>query len=124
MACGIAMLVESIIWQYKDSILTADLGDISNTLSTFRTASFAILLAFSCTAFLVGLSGAFCLCKPCHKDGKGGCCWPIFFGSTLFIVWVIWILIGAFVTGVSFAGPNQIQQFCDGTAADPRMNRT
>ena len=66
MACGIAMLVESIIWQYKESILTADLGDISANLNRFKTASFAILIAFSCTAILVGLSGTFCLCKPCH----------------------------------------------------------
>lgn len=110
--CGIAMIIETIIFVLSSNIFDADLGTLSDAAAKFKTVSYAILLAFACLAFITGILGTTCGCKPC---AKGSICWPVWFGLSLFLVWIITLIIGAILTAISFSGVDQLQAFCSGT---------
>jgi hypothetical protein len=50
----------------------------------------------------VGFSGTLCFCKWC---AEGSICWPIIYGVTLFVAWVMFVIMGAVVTSISVTGP-------------------
>ncbi len=99
--CGITMIIETIIFAVSSNILDADLGTVTNAAAKFKTITYAILLAFACLAFVTGIFGTTCGCKPC---AKGSICWPVWFGISLFFVWIITLIVGAILTAISFSG--------------------
>lgn len=113
---GILMVIESIIYFTKGSILTTDLGTIKEKVKTFHSSTFGVLIAFSASAILTGACGASCLAKPCKENRA----YPIIYGILLFIVWVIILVIGIVVTAISFSSPTAIQSFCTGNTTNSR----
>ena len=109
--CGVVMTIESIVFATQDDALSADLGSVSQSMGDFKNASMASLLIFSLLTIVTGIAGATCGCKPC---AKGSICWPIIYGTLLLIVWLVTLIIGAIITGVSVSGPEALQTFCDG----------
>lgn len=103
--CGIIMVVESIVFATQRNVIDEDFGDVSASMSQFKSASMASLLVFSLLAIITGVSGATCGCKPC---AKGGICWPIIYGVLLLLVWSVTLIVGAIVTGVAVTGPETI----------------
>jgi hypothetical protein len=112
------MVIESAIYFTAGSILTTDLGTITEKVKTFHSSTFGVLMAFSCTAILVGAFGAGCFCKPCKEK----IALPIIYGIFLFFVWVIILVIGIVVTGISYSSPGAIQSFCNGTSGNSRLD--
>lgn len=107
---GILMVIESAIYFTAGSILTTDLGTLTDKVKSFHSSTFGVLMAFACSAILVGAFGAGCFCKPCKEK----IALPILYGIFLFFVWVIILVIGIVVTVVSFSSPEAIQSFCKG----------
>lgn len=114
---GILMVIESAIYFTHGSILTTDLGTITEKVKSFHSSTFGVLMAFSCSAILVGACGAGCFCKPC----KDKIALPIIYGIFLFFIWVIILVIGIVVTAVSYSSPDAIQSFCTGTTGNSRL---
>ena len=110
--CGFIMFICSIVFaaQQDDSI-----SNVSDAAKSFANGSFATLLIFSMWAMAVGFSGTLCFCKWC---AEGSICWPILYGVTLFVAWIIFLIMGSVVTSVSISGPEQIQAFCDGESSE------
>ena len=106
---GILMVIESAIYHTKGSILTTDLGTLTTAVKSFKNSTFGVLIAFSCSAILVGACGVGCFLKPCKEK----IALPIIYGIFLFFVWVIILVIGIVVTAISFSSPDAIQMFCD-----------
>jgi len=116
---GLVMVVESIVFASGANVLDADLGQVTEQAHKFKSLSYGSLLAFSFLAIITGIAGTTCGCKPCRG---GNICWPIMFGISLFFVWLITLIIGSIITGVSMSGPEQIQKFCD--ESQPWYNNT
>ena len=114
---GILMVIESAIYFTAGSILTTDLGTLTDKVKSFHSSTFGVLMAFACSAILVGAFGAGCFCKPCKEK----IALPILYGIFLFFVWVIILVIGIVVTAVSFSSPEAIQSFCTGDASNSRV---
>jgi VIT1/CCC1 family predicted Fe2+/Mn2+ transporter len=68
----------------------------------FKNIIFAILIAFSSLAILIGILGTLCKCNPCKKS----ICWPVWFGIMLFFVWIVTLIIGSILTAISFSSPD------------------
>jgi len=109
--CGFAMLVETVIFANQDDVLSADMGEVSDQMSQFKSLSLGSLLVFSLLAIFTGIAGSTCGCKPC---AKGNICWPIIYGILLLLVWSVTLIIGSIITAVAVTGPETIQGFCDG----------
>jgi hypothetical protein len=114
---GILMVIESAIYFTHGSIITADLGTLKEKVKTFHSSTFGVLMAFSCSAILVGACGVGCFCKPCKEK----IALPIIYGIFLFFVWVIILVIGIVVTAISFSSPEAIQSFCTGNTTNSRV---
>jgi hypothetical protein len=114
---GIIMIIESAIYYTAGSILTTDLGSITAQVKTFHTSTFAILMAFSCSALIAGILGSGCLCKPCVNN----LALPIVYGITLFLVWIVILIVGIIITAVSFTSPTELQNFCSGNTTNSRI---
>jgi hypothetical protein len=114
---GILMVIESGIYWTHGSILTADIGVLTEKVKSFHSSTFGVLIAFACSAILVGACGAGCMCKPC----KDKIALPILYGILLFFVWVIILVIGIVVTAVSFSSPEAIQSFCTGNTTNSKV---
>lgn len=99
MLCGFIMFICSIVFasQQEDSI-----SNVSEAAEKFSNGSFATLLIFSLWAMAVGFSGTLCFCKWC---AEGSICWPIIYGVTLFVAWIMFVIMGAVVTSMSVTGP-------------------
>jgi hypothetical protein len=111
--CGIVMLVNTIVFAAgtSESLMDADLGDVTETAKKFRNGSLATLLVFSIVAILTGLAGTLCLCKGPWSSGHIG--WPIGYGIVLFFVWVVTLVMGSIVLAVSTTSSNSIHEFCE-----------
>jgi len=114
--CGAIMAVQSVIYVRQDDIASAD---VSDGLEGYKNISFGFLFAFSMLAFVTGIAGTTCACKPC---AEGSICWPIMYGVPLFFVWLVTLILGGMITTVSVVGPEQIQGFCDGEAFEAGSN--
>jgi hypothetical protein len=98
--CGVIMVIECIVYQTSQSVLTADLGSLTTQIQSFKNSTFGVLIGFSATAIIVGIFGTLCHCKPCDSI-----VFPILFGITLTAIWIVFIVVGAVLTTVSVAGP-------------------
>lgn len=108
---GLIMLVESVIYETSSSVMTADFGGVSSYISIFRKGTFTTLLIGSLATILIGALGTCCNCKTCKNNS---CCWAVFYGSVLFFLWMIFLVVGSLITGLSAAGPKHIEGFCNG----------
>merc|ERR1712185_704669 len=105
------MLILSIMFTTgQDNILDADLGEMTESLDAFKNALFGVLLTFSLVAIGTGIGGAMCGCTPCRK---ASCCWAVVYAIPLGLVWIVYLVVGIVITGVSTQGIETIQKFCD-----------
>jgi hypothetical protein len=74
-------------------------------------------MAFSCSAIIVGAFGAGCLCKPCANS----IALPVIYGIFLFFIWIIILIVGLVVTGISVTSPSTLQSFCEGSGLNARL---
>lgn len=111
---GLLLLVMAIIFQSSNSVLTADMGDLTEFISRFRVGVFIVVLLFAIVALAVGGAGVCCQCKPCRKSP---CAFAACYGISIGLVWIVFIIVGSIVTGVSNVGPKQIKSICDGESA-------
>lgn len=79
--------------------LTGTPADIN--VNNFKNVSFGILLGAGLTALATGVFGFFFTC--CKKP-----CYAIIYGVFLSVTWVIIIILGAIVTGVSYGSTGQL----------------
>lgn len=108
---GIVMLILSIMFQTgTDNIMDADLGEMTSDIEQFKNAMFATLLVFSLVAIGTGIGGALCGCAPCRK---ASCCWAVVYAIPLGLTWLVYLIVGIVITGVSTQGVDTIQRFCD-----------
>ena len=114
---GVLMVVESAIFYTRDSILTATIGSLTDKLHIFRISFFGVLMAFSCSAVLIGACGICCFCKPCARSKA----LPIFYGIFLLFVWIVILVIGILISIVSFAPTQTVQSFCAGNTTNSRL---
>ncbi len=105
---SIAMIIMSCVLNASLSFLNGNNSDL-NTPNNWKTFAVVILLLFSSTALIVGISGLFCLCKPCLEH-RG---WVIPFGISIMFSWVIFSIMGFIIVALSTNGPDAIQAFCD-----------
>jgi hypothetical protein len=75
-------------------------------------------MAFSCSAIIVGAFGAGCLCKPCANS----IALPVIYGIFLFFIWIIILIVGLVVTGISVTSPSTLQSFCEGSGGNARLS--
>lgn len=83
---GVVLLIESIVFEKKGSLVTTDLGEYTPSIAFFRNATFIAILIASLVAIVLGVLGSLCLCKFCKKYS---CCLSIGYGTTLFFVWIV-----------------------------------
>lgn len=77
-----------------------------------------MLLTFSLIALFVGIAGTTCGCAPCATGNR---VYPVLFGIPLMMVWLVFLIMGSVVTGVSTTSQDTLQEFCDGDAPDSVM---
>ena len=106
---GVVLLIESIVFETKGSLMRADLGSITTSVAMFRNGTFIAMLVASIVAILIGLLGSLCLCKVCERNS---CCLSIGYGTTIFFVWIVFIVVGAILTAFAFLSPDQVQSLC------------
>ena len=75
----------------------------------FRSATFAVILIFAIVSLLVGAFGLSFNCKPCRKSP---CAFAAVYGVSIFLVWIVFIIVGSVITGVSNVAPDDIGKFC------------
>jgi hypothetical protein len=105
---GLIMLIESIVYQTKPSILTAELGDLDGPVFAFRIGTFVAMIIAALLAICVGCFGSCCTFKPCIKHRGYSIC----FGLTITLIWIIFIVVGGVMTSISEMGPKQIDLIC------------
>ena len=115
---GVALLIESIVFEKRNSLVTTDLGVYTPEIANFRKATFIAILLASLVAILLGILGSLCLCKFCKKHS---CCLSVGYGTTLFFVWIVFIIVGAILTAFAFLRPEQVQQLCTVGAGDSKV---
>ena len=108
---GLILLIMSIIFQTGESVLTADMGDLTDFAAVFKNGIFAIVLIFSLLAIAVGAFGVGFQCKPCRKSPCG---FAVCYGISIGMIWVAFIITGAIVTTVSTVSSNAVGKVCDG----------
>lgn len=114
--CSIIMVALSLnFYNKEDDIWSADMGERTDDAKNIKSMIFASLLVFSLVGIVVGAAGMTCGCGPCCKP-QGTCyrLWPVLYGCILFFVWLIYMIVGGIVTGISTAAPENLQKFCDG----------
>jgi hypothetical protein len=94
------------------------MGTVQETVNEFKNVSMAVLLGFSGMTILIGFAGMTCLCKPCLNNGV---CWAVLYGIAVFVLWIVMLVVGAIVTGVSLIGTSQIESFCKGEIQNDRF---
>jgi hypothetical protein len=100
---SIAMIIMCCVFNSSLGFLNGNYSDL-NTPNNWKVFAVVILLIFSSTALIVGLSGLFCLCDPCLKS-RG---WVIPFGVSIMFSWVIFSLMGFIIVALSSNGPDAI----------------
>ena len=107
--CGFLLLVESIIFNTRKSILTTDLGEGFEGIQALRIVVFGVILVASVVTIMLGSLGVGCVCKPCNNR----CC-PFMYGTMLTLVWLVFVIVGGIVTGLGTAAPEAFDQVCVG----------
>jgi H+/Cl- antiporter ClcA len=105
---AIAMIIMTCVFNQSLSFLNGNNSEY-NVPNNWKVFAVVILLLFSSTALIVGLTGLFCLCKPCIKH-RG---WVIPFGISIMFSWVIFSIMGFIIAAFSTNGPETVQAFCD-----------
>lgn len=111
---GLILLIMAIIFQTGESVLTADMGDLSDFAALFRNGIFAVVLIFSLLALAVGAFGVGFQCKPCRKSPCG---FAVCYGISIGLIWIVFIIVGSIVTAVSTVSSENIGKMCDGDAS-------
>lgn len=106
---GVVLLIESIVFETKGSLVTANLGSITSSVAMFRNGTFIAMLVASIVAILLGILGSLCLLKFCERNS---CCLSVGYGTIMFFVWIIFIVVGAILTAFAFLSPDQVQSLC------------
>ena len=97
--CGLALLILSILFvTNQDDIFNADFGEVKDEMSNIKNGVFGGLCAFSLIAIITGIAGTTCGCGPCKTGNR---CYPIMYGIPLMFVWLVFMIIGGIVTGIS-----------------------
>ena len=99
---GIIMLIESAYYLTNGDIFKADFGNLTSGLQKFRSVTGALLISFACAALIIGGLGATCGCKRCVENR----CYTVWYGIVLFIIWVVFLLVGIALTGISTVSTN------------------
>lgn len=107
---GLILAVMSFQFNSKDTIINADLGDLTEYVSKFRQFTFALILLGSLVAIITGVLGTMCTCGRCKKNR----CYVIFWGISLSLVWVIFIVVGLLIIGNAKGAPEVIEGMCEG----------
>jgi hypothetical protein len=108
---GVILLILAIVYETADTVLTADLGDLSEIVGFFRSVTFAVILVFALMAIVVGSGGVMCLLKPCRKSPCG---FAACYGLSIFLVWIAFVIVGSVITGVVSVSNREIEKVCSG----------
>lgn len=105
---GIVMLALAIYFETNPAIWHLEMEETVDAIKTsFRQSIFTVVLIASLTAIGVGVGGALCMCKACAN-----CCAAVAFGIILFFVWIIYLIAGSIVTGISNLGFDAVGKIC------------
>lgn len=109
---GVLMIfIEMMIFRYKPSILTADLGkDLTDFFTMIRVLSFEILVLWVMFTLVLGLCGTSCHLPFLNDYIIIPMCW----GCCICSCFIVTMAVGVNLASIGSSGPVIIEKYCEG----------